>query len=127
MRFLVWNLLLCTWLLISAFVLPHTPLSAAHAAVTAFLVALFAFLAAGKPASRFVITVLGAILGASALLLFGVSLATAVNNAIVGALLFTLSLVRPTHAVATTEGAVTEPPATGPPVTEPPVTAPAKT
>lgn len=114
MRFLFWNLLLCTWLLLSAFVLPHTPLSTAHAALTALLIVAFALLAAGKPAYRYGGTVLAAILGASAVLLAGVSLATAVNNGIVGALLFALSLVRPTHAVdtevaVTTEAAVTPP------------------
>lgn len=113
MRFLVLNLVLSTWLLLSAFVLPQSPLSSAFAAITAFLILLFAFLAAGKPASRYAITVLGALLGASAALVPGDSLATAVNNGIVGALLFALSLVRPTHAApaegAAAEGAAAEP------------------
>lgn len=110
MRFLLWNLVLCTWLLLSAFVLPHTPLSSAHAAVTAFLVMLFGFLAAGKPAFRYAVAVLALVLGASALPLSGVSVATAVSNAIVGAALFALSLVRPVHgAPAPGTEAVTTP------------------
>lgn len=109
MRFLGWNLTLSTWLLISAFVFPHTPTSSGLTVFAAFFVLLFAFVATGKPASRFVITVLAAMLGATAMLLPGISGAAAVNNAIVGALLFALSLVRPVHAAppepATHEGA----------------------
>lgn len=98
MRFLGWNLLLSGWLLISAFVFPHTPLSAGLTTVTAFLVLLFAFLAAGKPAARYVVTVLAAMLGVTALLLPGMSTAASVSNALTGAALFVLSIVRPTHA-----------------------------
>lgn len=98
MRFLGWNLLFSAWLLISAFIFPQTPSSAVLTALTAFLVLLFAVLAAARPAARFVNTALGALLGVSALLLPGLSTAAAVNAAIVGALVFALSLVRPTHA-----------------------------
>lgn len=101
MRFLFWNLLFSTWLLLSAFALPQTPLSSALTAITAFAVLLFAFLAAGRPALRFVITALALVLGMTAVFLPGGSLATAVSNGVVGALLFALSLVRPTHAAAT--------------------------
>jgi len=98
MRFLGWNTVLSAWLLVSAFLFPHTPSSTALTAITAFLVPLFAYLATARPTARFVITALAALLGVTALLLPGISTSAAVNNAIVGTILFALSAVRPTHA-----------------------------
>ncbi len=98
MHFLGWNLFLCTWLLISAFVFAQPPVSVAQTAVTAVLALIFAYLAPSKPGLRFVITALAVLLGMTAFLMPGVSTAASVNNGTLAALLFALSAVRPTLA-----------------------------
>jgi hypothetical protein len=98
MRFLGLNALLSAWLLLSAFVLPHTPATAAMTAIAAFAVLLFAALAAGRPAARYVVTAIAVLLGVTALLLPGLAGAAAISNALVGAALAALSLVSPVHA-----------------------------
>jgi predicted exporter len=98
MMFLGLNALVSTWLLLSAFVLPHTPGTAAMTAIAAFAVLLFAALAAGRPAARYVITAIAVALGVTALLLPGLTGAAAISNAIVGAVLAALSLFSPVHA-----------------------------
>jgi hypothetical protein len=103
MRFLILNLIFATWLLISAFALPQTPFSSAFTAIAALVVAVFAFVAYGKPAARFVISLVAVILGIGALLLTDAAGVARASNAIVGALLFALSLVRPGRSAA--EGA----------------------
>jgi hypothetical protein len=97
MRFLGWNVAVATWLLISAFAFPHTPLSSATTWTAALVVAVLALLAAGRPAARFAITAVAFVLAVLALLLPGMSTAAALNNAVVAAALFALSLVRPRH------------------------------
>ena len=100
MRFLILNLIFATWLLVSAFALPQTPFSTAFTAVAALIVAVFAFVAYGKPGARFVISVVAVILGIGALVLTDAGGVSRISNAIVGAILFALSLVRPGRSVA---------------------------
>ncbi|HET8538446.1 MAG TPA: hypothetical protein VFL83_01110 [Anaeromyxobacter sp.] len=95
MHFVGWNLVICTWLLISAFVFAQPPISVAQTSLTAVLALLFAYLSPSKPGLRFVITVLAFLLGATALLMPGVSTVAAFNNGTVAVLLFVLSAVRP--------------------------------
>ena len=98
MRFVTLNLILATWLLISAFALPQTPFSTAFTAISALVVAVAAFLAHGKPGVRFVISVVALLLAIGALFLTDVSGVARVSNALVGAVLFAVSLVRPGRA-----------------------------
>jgi hypothetical protein len=100
MRFMGWNLLFATWLLISAFVVPHTAFSQATTWVAAVAIGAAAMLAVGRPAARFAISGIAVFLALVALLLPGMSTAAAVNNAVVAALLFALSVVRPTRVAA---------------------------
>ena len=102
MRFMGWSLLLATWLLVSAFVLPNTPLTQAATWVAAVAIGALGVAAVGRPAARFVISGVAVLLALGALLVPDLSTATAVNDAIVAAILFALSVVQPTHgAVAT--------------------------
>lgn len=98
MSFVGWNLVVCTWLLISAFLFAQPPTSVAQTALTAVLVLLFAYLAPSKPGLRFVITALAVLLGATALFMPGVSGPAMISNGTVAVLLFVLSVVRPTLA-----------------------------
>jgi hypothetical protein len=100
MRFMGWNLLFATWLLVSAFMLPHTAFSQATTWVAAVAIGGATIMAVGRPAARFAISGIAVFLGVAALLVPDMSTAAAVNNAVVAALLFALSMVRPTHAVA---------------------------
>jgi hypothetical protein len=100
MRFIGWNLVFATWLLISAFALPQTPLSSAIAWVTAVLVATVALVSPGKPDARFVISALALMLAIAALLAPGVSGIAAINDALVAAALFALSMVKPVRHAA---------------------------
>ena len=102
MRFLILNLIFATWLLISAFALPQTPFSSAFTAIAALVVAVFAFVAYGKPAARFVISLVAVILGIGALLLVDAA-GVAAPATRSWARSFALSLVRPGRSAA--EGA----------------------
>ncbi len=93
MRFITWNLVLAAWLLFSAFALPQTEDSLALTAVMAVLIGTFAFASPGLPGLRFVITVLALVLGAAALLMADVSGIARINNALVAAAFFALSIV----------------------------------
>lgn len=95
MTFVGWNLVLCTWLLISAFVFAQPPLSVAQTALTAVFALIFAYLAPSKPGLRFVITALAVLLGLTAWMMPGVSAPALINNGTVAVLLFMLSAVRP--------------------------------
>lgn len=97
MRFIGWNVLLATWLLLSAFFFGQTPATTALTFVAAILVAFFALAAGGRPGLRFVITLVAAILAIAAIFTTGASGAARMSNALVAALLFALSVVRPTH------------------------------
>ena len=98
MRFLGWITLLAAWLLLSAFVLPHTPATAAATGAAAFAVPLFAALAVGRPALRFVVTAIAVLLALTALLAPSIPTPAAISNALVAAALAALSLVSPVHA-----------------------------
>lgn len=98
MWFVGLNLLLATWLLVSAFALPHSPASAATSAVAAVVVAVVAVVAKARPPVRFVISAVGVVLGFAALLMPDVGAPARVNVALVGALLFALSIISPKPA-----------------------------
>jgi hypothetical protein len=96
MRFLGWNWVLAAWLIVSAFVLPHTPLSLAATVFAAFLTLTFAAVAAGHPAVRYANAVIACGLAALALL-GGMPAGTAIHNTVLAAAIFALSLVSPVH------------------------------
>ncbi len=104
MRFVLGNLALATWLLVSAFALPHTPFSQASTWLAAVAVGAAATLAGGRPAARFAISGIALFLGTAALLVPGMSIAAATSNAVVAALLFALSVVTPAHAAGAPGG-----------------------
>jgi hypothetical protein len=97
MRVLGWNVVLATWLLISAFLFTQTPLSTALTAIAAVLVALLSALSAGRPGTRYAIALVALALGFLALLLPEMSGAARVSAALTAALLFALALVSPLH------------------------------
>ncbi|HET8539467.1 MAG TPA: hypothetical protein VFL83_06310 [Anaeromyxobacter sp.] len=99
MRFMGWNLLFATWLLVSAFALPHTQYSQATTWLAAIAVGALAIVAVGRPPARIAIAGVAIFLAVAALLLPGMSTAAAVSNAVVAAILFALSVVQP-HAPA---------------------------
>jgi hypothetical protein len=100
MRFIAWNLALAGWLLISAFLLSHTPDSAALTGLLAVLIGTFALASPGLRGLRFVNAVLALVLGTAALLLPDLPGIARIHNALVAAVVFALSLVpgRSTHA-----------------------------
>ncbi len=96
---LVVNAVLAGWLLVSAFVLPQSTVSAWNAIVVAVLVAavaLFAFVAVGRPGIRWGVSVLAVWLFASAIVLPHESLGTVLHDALVACLLALVSLL-PSH------------------------------
>lgn len=99
MRFLGSNWVLSAWLLVSAFVLPHTPLTLMATAIAAFLVLTFAAFATGHPAVRYANAVIACGLFALALL-GGMPTGTAIHNSLAAAVLFALSLVSPVEPEA---------------------------
>ena len=105
MRFIGWNVAIASWMLISAFALPHTLTSSAITAIGAFLIPLIALLAGAKPGVRYLIS-LGAIaLAVLMVLLPDVSAAARISNALVAALFFALSMVSPRHESRTAAAA----------------------
>lgn len=98
MRFIGWNVAIASWLLISAFALPHTGTSSFITAATAFVVPLIALFAGARPGARYLITVLAVALAILMVVLPGVGAAARVSNALVAALFFALSLISPRHA-----------------------------
>lgn len=105
MLFLGWNAVLSAWLLVSAFVLPHSWASMALTIVAAFLILLFAALAAWHPFIRYANAVIALVLATMAVSMTMPGSA-AVHNGIFAAILFVLSLVSPLHATASKETAV---------------------
>ena len=105
MRFVGINMVLATWLLVSAFALPHTAATAALTIGCAFAVPIFAVVATGRPAVRFVITFIAALLAGTALLLPGMPGLSALSNGVVAALLAALSLVSPVEEPEASAGA----------------------
>jgi hypothetical protein len=100
MRFITWNLALAAWLLFSAFALGHAPGSAALTGLIAVLVATFALGSPGLRGLRFANTLLALILGWAALLSTDTSMLARVNNALVAAAIFALSVVPGRSTVA---------------------------
>jgi hypothetical protein len=95
MWFIGLNLLLATWLLVSAFALPQGPLAVAMSWLAGIVVAAVAVVAKAKPSARFVISALSVALGFAALLVPEMSGMARANVAVVAAVLFALSLVSP--------------------------------
>jgi len=93
MRFIAWNMALSGWLLITAFALGHSGESAALTGLIAVLVGTFAIAAPGLPGLRFANSALALILAFAALLMPEVSAFARVNNALVAAIIFALSVV----------------------------------
>ncbi len=103
MRFIAWNLAVSAWLLLSAFMLDHSPASAALTGLTAVLVGTFALASAGVPGLRFVNALLGFFaLGWAALLLPDMGGIARVHNALLGAVVCALALIpgRATYSAA---------------------------
>lgn len=98
MRFAGWNLLLATWLLVSAFALPHSPVSQATTWAAAVAAGAAAIVAVARPAARLAICGIAVLLGVGALLLPGMSTEAAVNDAVIAALLFARSVAGPAAA-----------------------------
>jgi hypothetical protein len=93
MRYIAWNLALAAWMLISAFVFPHTLQSAALTWVTAVLIGVLALVSRGKPAVRLLTAVLALVLGSTSLFLEGMSGGARISNALVTAIVFALSSI----------------------------------
>ncbi len=96
---LVVNLALAGWLMVSAFVLPHSTTTGWNAMIVAVLVAAVSFLsfvAVGRPGTRYGVSVLAVWLFASTLFLPHESLGTVLHDALVAALLALVSLL-PSH------------------------------
>jgi hypothetical protein len=93
------DLVLAVWLLVAAFALGHTPLSATINVLVAIAVGVVAGVALKKPATRYVNSGITLILVALAVLLPSLSVAARINTAIVGLVLLALTAVSP---VATT-------------------------
>jgi hypothetical protein len=97
MRVIAWNWILATWLLVSAFVLSHSPTSLAMTVAAAVVVAAASLASGGRPGVRYVIAVVAVALAVAALLLPGVSGIARLNNGLVAAILFLVALVSPQH------------------------------
>jgi hypothetical protein len=97
MRFIGLNVAFATWLLVSAFALPQTPVSMAIAAGGAFVVPVIALLAGARPGVRFLISLLALTLAVTMLLLPDVPAPARISNWLVAALFFGLSIISPRH------------------------------
>lgn len=93
MRYLAWNLLLASWLLVTAFFFTQTAASLWITLLCALLIGVFALLSRGKPALRMALSALALLLGGAALLLPELPGATRLNDGFVAALVFGLSVV----------------------------------
>jgi hypothetical protein len=87
------NLLLGTWLCISAFVWPHTFWGQTNTWLCGVFCVVFAFVALGLPRARLVNTLLAGWLFVSSWLIVGTATGTKWNNAMVAIAVFILSLV----------------------------------
>ena len=100
MRFTGFGLALAAWLAASTFLLPSTPLAQAATWAAALAVAALAVAAVGRPGARLAISGVAALVGLGALLVPDLSTAAAVNDAIVAAILFAVSVAQPARAAA---------------------------
>jgi hypothetical protein len=110
------DLVLAAWLLISAFALGHTTLSATVVVAVAIAVGALAWASSKRPALRFVNSAITLVLAALSVLLPGLSVAARINTAVVALLLLALSAVSPVHGHAVPG----RPQAAGPAGTRPP-------
>jgi len=94
------NVILAVWLLVSAFALGHTPLSATITVVVAVAVGILARLSSSKPGIRWVNSALTLVLVGCAVLLPSLSVAARVNTVVVGLVLLALSAISPVHGQA---------------------------
>jgi hypothetical protein len=101
------NVALGIWLVVSAFIWPHTPAQQANTWMVGVLAAVFALVATARNQARYLDTALSVWLFASIWVLPDLSRATQWNNAVVALAIFVLSLV-PDQARPI------EPPATAP-------------
>ena len=98
LTYLVVNLVLAGWLLLSAVVVPQGSVTAWNSMGVALALAAVAFLAysaPGRPGVRFVNTVLAAWLLSSVMLLPGVTLSSMVNDILVALAVAVASLIPP--------------------------------
>jgi hypothetical protein len=93
MRFIAWNMAVSGWLLFSSLALLHSPVSAALSGLLAVLIGSFALASPGVPGLRFANAILAIVLAWAALLMPEAGALARVNNAIVAAAVFALSLI----------------------------------
>jgi hypothetical protein len=93
MRFVTYNMVLAAWLLASAFAFGHGEESAAVTGLLAVLVGVFSLASPAVPGLRLANAAFALVLAWAALLMPEVSGAGRINNAIVAALVFGLSVV----------------------------------
>ena len=98
MRFMAWNVALACWLIVSTFAFEQSATSFVLCWLTAIVVSVIATVSPARPGVRYVITFLAFALFWCAILLPDASVAAMVNNALVAAVLFLLSMVRPTSS-----------------------------
>lgn len=96
MRFLGWSMFLAGCLVVSAFVLPQTAMSAMVTILAAFGSLSIAAFAVGRPGLRYLNALLA--LGLAFAALLGEPGAGAIANGLAAAALFALALVSPQHA-----------------------------
>ncbi len=103
------DLVLAVWLLASAFVLGHTPVSTTLNVIAAIAIGIVARLSLRRPAIRYVNSVITLIVVMLAVLLPSLSAAARINGVVIGLLLLALSAVSPLHGPEHAK-----PPAVGP-------------
>jgi hypothetical protein len=107
MRVIKMNLVLATWLLVSAFLFTRTPGTLALAVVAALVVAVASMASGGRPGIRYLNAVAGAVLAVVAILHADMSGIARINDLLVGGLVFLMALVSPRHHDADVETAAT--------------------
>ncbi|ABC82731.1 hypothetical protein [Anaeromyxobacter dehalogenans] len=93
MRFIGWNLFFAAWLLVTAFALSHSGPSIFLTCVAALAIAVLAFASRGLPRLRLAMAVVALVLGGAALLMPDLSGLARLNNGLVAALVFALSVI----------------------------------
>jgi hypothetical protein len=93
MRFIAWNMALAGWLLFSAFALGHSPESAALTGLLAVLIGTVAIGSPGLKGLRFVNAILALVLAGSAFVMPDVSWLARINDVIIAAAIFALSVI----------------------------------
>ncbi len=110
MRFVTYNMVLAAWLLVSAFAFGHGEESAAVTGLIAVLVGVFSLASPGVPGLRLANSAFALVLAWAALLMPEASAAARINDAIVAALVFGLSVVPGRSTGASTASARAEVP-----------------